>query len=782
MVPFLFGAFLAAAAQGATIDSVQPLTADIIMIHVVEGHVDYHTRGQPRTADVVHVQPLDVAAASTPSSYHIESVDDARFRSASPPLWVGRKSKGLEFAWHFDEWRDGRAINHSPDHVEQHWLYLGLAHPMASGKAYTVDTGGLATNGRAWTLVFREDAARSEAVHVNTVGYVPAAPAKFAYLYHWMGDKGPLALDSLEGAPFYLEIASTHERVFAGRIAFRRPLTQAETSRIGDTPGQNFLGASVWECDFSAFKTPGSYAVVVPGVGCSWPFAVGDDVYREPFHQVARSLYLNRSGIELREPYTEFARPAPHNTRLTPGFSKRLFYTTTRYTEWGSEGGVRALLDAGRKGNLDATWGWYQDAGDWDGYLEHLRIPQELLFAYELAPSHFDDGELNIPESGNGVPDIVDEAAWLPRYCERLRAELVRKGWGTGGLGLRVAGDAYGGDEKVLPNGEKVGQGSWEDVDRDWMVSGEDPWSTYGYAGVAAHLAYALRLCGARDPQAIDWEREAREAYVWASHNTRPGDEANAEISLRAKRLYAAAALFQLTGDRAYERQFSGDSAWISPNTVLDGEDRYGPWLYALDRGAVRANSEILSRVRASVLHTADVVVVDSSERRSLRWGGPFGAPMLVGQQTTPAVFEGAVAYSILRGSDPARARRYLSALYTTCDYFLGTNSMNMTWITGVGPRFPSTLFHMDAWYNGKGRIPPGYTPYGPWLKDTEGTNPTDRGWAHNSVYPDIDLWPGNERYFPNRCSPMLSEFTVHQQSAPIAALLGFLSSDIREK
>jgi hypothetical protein len=39
------------------------------------------------------------------------------------------------------------------------------------------------------------------------------------------------------------------------------------------------------------------------------------------------------------------------------------------------------------------------------------------------------------------------------------------------------------------------------------------------------------------------------------------------------------------------------------------------------------------------------------------------------------------------------------------------------------------------------------------------------------TVYPPIDAWPGNERWFDNRCSPMNSEFTIHQTLAPAAAI-----------
>lgn len=766
------------AAPAADLISVQPLTENILLLHFDEGHVDYHERGQPRSADVVHINPLDVGAATTPTSYSLSSADDSAYSAAKSPVSIGRKSKGSEFAWYADAFVNGRAVNKRADQVRDHWIYLQLPAPLQRDKTYTLNTGSLAKNGNEWPLTFVESQLRSEAVHVNTLGYVPAAPQKFGYVYSWMGDKDSLDLKAYEGKPFHLIDTATGKPVFTGQVTFRMPKSQKETLQLDNTPGGNFLGADVWECDFSAFTTPGTYTLTVEGIGSSWPFKIDDAIYREPFYHVARSLYHNRSGIELKQPHTEFTRPAPHHPKLTPGFEKRLFYTTTRFTEWGSEGGKRELLDAGRQGNLTETWGWYQDAGDWDGYFTHLRAAQELLFSYEVTPAFHRDGDLNIPESGNGVPDILDEAAWLPRYCQRLRAELLAKGWGTGGVSLRVAGDAYGNDEKTLPDGTKVGQGSWEDVDRDWMVSGEDPWSTYRYAGVAAHLAYAYQLAGVTaDPEGIDWNKEAVESYAWAQANTRPGDEKNRDVSLRDQRLYAAAALFRLTGEAAYNDQFVKDAADIRGSTVLGGDGLYGPWIYALGGSPGTPNEGTLRSVTAAVLATADEIVLNTPSKRALRWGGNLGMPMLVGHQTTPWVLEGMIGYTIAKRTDPAKARAYLAGLYTTADYFLGTNSQNMTWITGVGPRFPTHIFHMDAWYNGKGRYQPGLIPYAHWRKDTPGNGPWDRGWPHHTVYPEIDRWPGNERYFANRCSPMTAEFTIHQQSAPAAALFGFLAT-----
>ena len=59
------------------------------------------------------------------------------------------------------------------------------------------------------------------------------------------------------------------------------------------------------------------------------------------------------------------------------------------------------------------------------------------------------------------------------------------------------------------------------------------------------------------------------------------------------------------------------------------------------------------------------------------------------GQQTTPLMLPAAAGYVLTKASDPEKAERYLAAIYTTCDYILGGNAINMTWVTGLGPRHP---------------------------------------------------------------------------------------------
>ena len=757
-------------ANGQAFDLVEalPLTDRIIMIHIKEGHAVHHQKGQKRTeGEKIILTQLDPASACKSEAWTVSCADDPVFAKGISPQKIGRKSKGTDFAWMVQGWdnANGRAINTDPDHAKDHWLYLVLPQALSSGKTYTIKAEGIAGI-EPLSLAYSVDKSRSEAVHVNLVGYIADAPAKFAYVYHWAGDMGSTDFTFLKGKSFRLIDQKTERVAFTGEVAFRAPANQQETGQLSETPNGSFLCAEVWQCDFSSFSTPGSYVIAVDGVGCSFPFKIDADIYREAFHLTCRALYHNRSGIELKKPYTEFERPAPHNPLLTPGFKGKLVYTTSRWMDWKGEGDQadRPKIEAGIKGPID-VWGWYQDAGDWDSYHTHTNVASTLCFAFETAPENFKDGELNIPESGNGLPDILDEAAWLPRFCHRLRHELLKKGWGSGGVGLRVCGDHFGGDVRK----DETTKASYEDTDRQWIVSGEDPVSTFRYAATAAHLAWCLKLAKLDDPEKVDWLKEAQESYAWALSHTLAKDE----NAVKECRCHAAAQLFRLTGDTVYETQFEKDTAGFKAGEQSSYDQAYGPWAYLLGG---KGKPELTQRIREWVLGNCERIALKTSDKRALRWGGDFYMPMLVGQQTTPWILEGIIGFALTKQSDPAKAKAFRGAVTTTCDYFLGTNALNQTWVTGLGVRHVQGIFHMDAWYNGKPTPQPGLIPYGPWRKQKDlGQGPWDSDWPNKTVYPGIDKWPGNERWFDNRNCPLSAEFTIHQNICFAAATFGWL-------
>ncbi len=748
-----------------------PMHSRLVMVHVDEGHVLHHGLGQPRQDDRVEVKLLDTAAATRADQW---SVTGPGLPAAGVhPVRVGRKSKGTDFAWRVEGWDQAtnRTVNTAPDQAKEHWLYLELPQPLQDGGEYRVTSrvDGIP----ALPLVYAADRTRSEAVHVNTVGYAPDSPAKFAYVSHWAGDLGGVDFASCTAASFRLIDQASGKAAFTGHPAFRLAADRPETQHGGDTPNANFSAAATWECDFSAFTRPGTYVVAVDGVGCSFPFVIDADAYRAAYRATARALYHNRSGIALEAAYTDHPRPAPHHPRLTPGFAGKLQYTTSRWVDWrnaDADAADRPAIEAGQRGPID-VWGWYQDAGDWDSYASHTVIASCLLFAYETAPGNFADGDLGIPESGNGVPDLIDEAAWLPRFGHRLRQALLTKGWGTGGLGLRVCGDHFGDD------GE--GKGSWQDVERTWIVSGEDPWSTMRYAAICAHLAQALRIAGVADPKGVDWLREAREAYAWAEARF-AAEDVTGKPDPREQRAYAAAGLYRLTGEAAFERQLAADTAHLNEGDELWWEQPYALWVHALAGGAAPADAALARRLRAIALRSCELVAIANTAKRAMRWGGHWPMPMLIGHQTTPWILDGIVGHALTRDSDPAAARAYRAAVHTTADYFLGGNPLNLVWMTGLGPRRVRRVFHMDSWYRDSG-FHPGMVPYGPWRKEKDvGQGPWDQAWPHPGMHPAIDAWPGAERWFDNSCSPMSSEFTVHQNICHAAAVYGWLCAPVK--
>lgn len=773
------------AVHPAEVVSVRALSSKILMVHIDDGSIIQHSIGESPNQDIAEVDPLNIELAVLLSNYSLSSSTDPNYAEGQEPIDIGRKSKGTEFAdicqgWDYIPVLDAfGCVNEDPDHAKEHWLYLFLPFALVPGNTYDLNLSALSINQENSFFDYVPSQTHSEAVHVNQIGYVDSAPEKYGYVYSWLGDKGSMDLSEYSGNEFHLIDESSGEEVFSGGLTFRKDAFSIETAQENQTPNDNFLGAEVYECDFSSFSVAGTYTLYVEGIGSSFPFEIGEDVLRKPFQYVMQGIYQNRSGIALEGAYVQ-DRPAPHNVLVTPGFAGRLKYTNTTWCEVSAVDADpidTELWEAGYVGELTETWGWYQDAGDWDAYLRHMEIPSYLFFLYDHFPENFSDGELEIPESGNGLPDILDEARWLIRFYKRLKDELIEKNWGSGGIGgARIFPDLWGTD--LAPDG--TGQGSWQDVQRDWYVSGEDPFLTYWYAGCAAHFAKILEDNGWNDPEGINWELEAQQAYIWANENSNSTGNCH-DHRIEELRMYAAASLYRLTTEENYHNQFLndfGDSDITSDYNELTGEEALGVWQYCNLPSEANPSVDVLNDCLASVESTATFQLLFSAlEDRACRWGGNFWQNMLTGQATTPHINEGIMGFALLRETNPELAAEYKTVMHNTADYFLGNNPLNMTWITGLGERTPLGIFHLDSWYSSSGGIRRGIVPYGPWRSEYGGTyGPYRNEWAATTTYPDFESFPGHERWFDQRVSPLVCEFTVDRTNLYSAFLYGALA------
>ncbi len=476
--------------------------------------------------------------------------------------------------------------------------------------------------------------------------------------------------------------------------------------------------------------------------------------------------------------------------------------------------------------DLSNMRGWYHDAGDWDGYFSHFRIPRTLMLAYEMAPGNFRDGELNIPEtqseyngySGTHIPDILDEAVWLVDYFKHNVGP-------TGGIfGSRIdpdisttdAGEGIteaGYPEFVFADKCRVdGMPSWEDC-CTWIVHGEDPRDSYAFASISAQYAYDLGLAAAKtgeDYSAIiaDYLAAAVQAYTWAANNTLQGDEA--QSGFIENRAAAAAWLYKNTGEQAYLDQLKSDLAAknITASSSNLGECQWAVWAYVTTNSDLPLYSgtfdqTLYDNLVSATMNTAKVSVTDAIDNnRSMRMGGNWSQPVWNGQATTPWIEPAMVASVVARQNGNADAQKFLDACYTTSDYFLGGNQMNMVWLTELGHIRPEQIMHLDSEFNPAepGYIP-GIPPYGPrprcdWFAPGpphpyagdncyyNNSHDADFALLDGRIYPAYTdskaslVWPVHELYFDNYGSPPTNEFTTHQNVAPASAAYGFLTAD----
>jgi len=748
------------AAPAADLLRILPVTDGILMLHFREGHIDYNGvrpdgTYEPQTQNRVYagkpVNPADIVDAAR---YRISSGDDPEYATGRNPVHVGFKAKGTEFNSPYGK----------PPFLREYWVYAELPAPMRSGRTYAVHVGDLAENLDQYALKFDERRLRSPAVHVSQVGFPPAAP-KYAYFSQWMGTfssprhaGGALDLKRHAEGTFHICDAQSGEV----RKTYRG-LTLQKAAADKDPSHGNWTRADVYSLDFSDFREPGRYVVVAEGMGCSHPFEVGDNAYFDAYRAAMRGVFLQRRGI-VKDLY-EYAReyPRSHHPEINA------------FVAGVVEGEGSKIRDPKP---VTGIWGWYADAGDWDGNPTHYAVPFSLLLSYDLRPQNFRDGDVGnrwkqrpegawVEEGGNGLPDVLDEGRWLIDFYRRARTELVRQGLGTGGVPRYVGRDA----------GAHT-QPSWADRRVQWVDTGAAQ-TTYAYAGGAAYLAHCLNKHHSRTgqagphPESAGWVAEAKGAFAWG--------EAQADRSENDKRLrqLAAVCLYLATGDPAFQETFKAEwqadkqrneGAWVSPSA-----NQFASSIYLVScKDRPNLDRAFHDAVRANIVKRAGFMS-DNAAQVGFRFGGVEpGQWVQMNLITVPRVMLHAVAHEVTGD------RKYLDVMHTTMAYVLGGNPEGRTRLSGVGFDREQDVFLCDAWYlldfNHKAyRNPifPGLSAYGMPTFDVGG--PGSEKWARDSALPPIAQWPIAEQRMRSRYSIAGSEFTIHQNSPWYIFAAGYL-------
>jgi endoglucanase len=710
--------------------------------------------------DQINPYDLDTDWAQQRSSYQIYSPSDPDYQTPATPDAVFRKSKIVDTA-RTGIWQFG--------FTKAHTLFLELDQALTPGVSYTIDleNGALtfphssnpSDGANDFTtetfehidFVYDPLNTRSEAVHVSHLGFDPDDGTKVAFLSAWLGTGDGDASVSYEvGQAFWLVDETTNEIVYSGELELAQGLDQPSNFHL------NYNGTDVYRMNFGDFETSGQYRVCVDEVGCSFSFAIAETVWDDAFYTGIRGLYHQRSGIALEQPYTDWERPRS----LHPDDGLKVYQSTAMLVNTG-EGllggeGFGSALPRGNTGEIvEDAWGGWHDAGDWDRRIQHTTAVRQLLELVELFPSHFEAVNLNLPESNNGLPDIVDEALWGLDVFRRLQ---------------RADGAVSGGIEGS--RGPEFGEGSWNEDDT-WYVYAPDAWSTYEYASAAAKAAYVLRSYDANLAQV--YQDSAIRAMVWAEANPL-SDEILAQANvgqladLKDSRNLAAAELFRLTGDQQWSQVFLETTNYTRElRDLAHYEHQLDATFVYLRTQHAELDTDLLAKMQQQFVRQANFL---------LRENDRFGFGELL-DRWTPVGWgaSGAVAFNgqtIARTHYLTADEQYRNLLIRGSQFGLGANPDNLVYTTGLGHRNPNSPLIEDMAALGT-TPPPGIGVYGPYDSQRYG-NFWSFGLHPEDVTPQRQL-PVNESYQDFFYDIPLTEFTIQQTITPNAYAWGYLAA-----
>ena len=279
-------------------------------------------------------------------------------------------------------------------------------------------------------------------------------------------------------------------------------------------------GDTVCYADFTELTVEGTYYITVKGIGKSYEFNIGKNVYRSISDALVKGLYYQRCGMELESQYAgAYAHANCHK------------YLAKMY---GNE-----------EKEVDTLGGWH-DAGDYGKYSVAAAITAaDLLLAFEFYPDNF-TSSINIPESSNNIPDILDEAKYGIEWLLKMQDPA------TGGVYHKATSRGFP-DITVTPE---------IDVDDPVLM----PVSSTATGDFAAVTAMAARTFMPFDKNFADkCLNAAKKAWEWLEKNDKliayknPTDIATGEYSDDSdadERLWAAGELFRTTGDKKYGDYF----------------------------------------------------------------------------------------------------------------------------------------------------------------------------------------------------------------------------------
>ncbi len=433
-----------------------------------------------------------------------------------------------------------------------------------------------------------------------------------------------------------------------------------------DTQSKDFLQT----IDFSQLQQNGQYFLRAGAIQSN-PFRIAPNVYQDSLVKLMHSYYLQRCGVAINDPVTGI-RHAPCHLR---------------------DGAITHRDVINSAGQVLPTTGGWHDAGDYGKYISTTTVTiGRLLSLYESTPAAFPDRQLAIPESGNGIPDLLDEMRvgldWmLP--MQRSDGAVYRK----------LSGKKW--PPIVSPN---------EDTQPRFIYGVSTPET----AKYAAAMAIAARVYAPWQPaQSKIYLMAAQRAWTYLQQQPHmqvdwvDGDDSGSgkylesdidkEPSLKIDtddRFWAAAELFITTRQPQYEEYVAQQLPQL-PYSLFEWKDPSAlgmvNYLRAMNQSATQsAQSHLITiQITRKIKERADVVLqhVQQSGYRLANHQFIWGSNKMTAEEGITLM----LAYQMTRNSS------YLQGAIDQIDYLLGRNPFNQTFVTGVGTRPVQHVHHIFA-------------------------------------------------------------------------------------
>ena len=745
--------------------------------------VDYTGLALPKPGDYTlhilspNVLELVLINTKAPDPAHVDSWDlvDANTQfQAPPPSAFLVTANGTQIAVQAVGFK--RRALYAPtarrDLRIQNSIVLRLGGSIVDGQTVEVrnPSGSLWTDATKFIAV--ADTHRySPAIHVNQHGYAPGL-SKRAMIGYYLGNLGELAINAGNG--FRLVDAASGAQVYTGSLTARRD----NGFEYLPTPYQN-----VYEANFTSFNTPGAYRLVVPGMGSSLPFRIEDGIPMGATRAYALGLYHQRCGMDNRFPFTRHIHnychtnladvPVPQssfgNTWTMIASESADYASNPRHTAMQLRSEATQLYPFVNRGKLNVSGG-HHDAGDYSKYtINSAALVHFLVFSVDCFPGAAALDNFGIPESGDGISDLLQEAKWEADFLAKLQDA-------DGGFYFLVYPRDRAYESNVLPDSG--------DPQVVWPKT-----TAVTAAGVAA-LAQAASspLFKQRYPAAAaTYLQKAQLGWNFLTNAiarfgkdgsyqkiTHYGDWFMHDDELA----WAACEMYLATTNAAYQQKLI---EWYNPQDA--GTRRWGWWRLFDSYGraarsyafAARSGRLAAGQLNAGYRAQCETELAAAAQdilRRTTNNAYGVGFPIEDKSYMTAGwffpsarAFDLTVAYQI----DPRP--EYLDALISNLNYENGCNPLNVSFMTGMAWKRQREIVHQYA-QNDRRVLPPSGIPLGAmqsgfdWVAQYGGevgaiSFPAD--WFSTGPYALYDRWGDTHN--------LSTEFVIADQSAALASL-----------